>query len=72
VKQAPFVVLMGVNMPAVLLEIGFLTHPEEGKKLGHADHQDAIAAAVVKALIEVRARRDRAAEPAAQQEESEQ
>lgn len=63
VKQAPFIVLMGVNMPAVLLEIGFLTHPEEGRKLGHADHQDAIAESVVEALIEVRARRQRAVEP---------
>lgn len=30
-------VLIGSNMPAALVEIGFLSHPQEGKKL--ADHQ---------------------------------
>jgi len=71
VKQAPFVVLMGVNMPAVLLEIGFLTHREEERKLGHADHQEAIARAVVDALVEVGARRHRAADGEAERDESE-
>ncbi|MBW2281783.1 MAG: N-acetylmuramoyl-L-alanine amidase [Deltaproteobacteria bacterium] len=46
VKQAPFVVLMRVNMPAALLEIGFLTHPKEERKLASRDHQRAIAGAV--------------------------
>lgn len=31
VKQAPFVVLMGAAMPAVVTEIGFLNHYREGK-----------------------------------------
>ena len=30
VRQAPFDVLMGARMPAVLFESGFLDHPEEG------------------------------------------
>ncbi len=55
VKQAPFVVLMRVNMPAALLEIGFLTHPQEEGKLARAEYQEAIADAVAAG---VRALRD--------------
>jgi N-acetylmuramoyl-L-alanine amidase len=50
VKQAPFVVLMGVNMPAVLVEIGFLTNPEEARRLGRKKHQRAVAAALAAAV----------------------
>ena len=46
VKQAPFVVLMGVNMPAALLEVGFLTNTQEAKRLQTADHRSAIARAI--------------------------
>jgi len=33
VKQAPFYVLIGTKMPAVLVEIGFIDHPKEAKRL---------------------------------------
>jgi N-acetylmuramoyl-L-alanine amidase len=33
VKQAPFRVLIGVNAPAVLVEVAFITNPDEEKKL---------------------------------------
>jgi len=33
VKQAPFKVLIGVNAPAVLVEVAFITNPDEEKKL---------------------------------------
>jgi N-acetylmuramoyl-L-alanine amidase len=33
VKQAPFVVLNGVNMPAALVEVGFITNPQDEKAL---------------------------------------
>ena len=54
VKQAPFVVLMGVNMPAALLEIGFLTNPHEERALKTRAHQDAIGKAVARAIAELR------------------
>ncbi|MCZ6462697.1 MAG: N-acetylmuramoyl-L-alanine amidase [Proteobacteria bacterium] len=61
VKQAPFVVLMGVNMPAALLEIGFLTHPDEERALAHARGRDAIARAVAKAVLTLRRRQEMSA-----------
>jgi N-acetylmuramoyl-L-alanine amidase len=50
VKQAPFVVLMGVNMPAALIEIGFLTNAEEAEQLRTEAYQERIADAVVRAV----------------------
>jgi len=52
VKQAPFVVLTGVNMPAALVEIGFVTNAGEVKRLGQADAQKALARAIAAALLE--------------------
>jgi N-acetylmuramoyl-L-alanine amidase len=50
VRQAPFVVLMGVKMPAVLVEMGFLTHPVEGRRLGEKRHRRSIATALAEAV----------------------
>ena len=50
VKQAPFAVLMGVNMPAVLVEIGFLTNPAEAKRLRSSEYQARIAEAVAQGV----------------------
>lgn len=43
VKQGPFYVLVGAHMPCVLVEVAFLTHPVEGKRLATAAYQQAIA-----------------------------
>lgn len=43
VKQAGFVVLNGAFMPAVLVEIGFITHPTEEKVLASGSRQDELA-----------------------------
>ncbi|MFT3837627.1 MAG: N-acetylmuramoyl-L-alanine amidase [Myxococcaceae bacterium] len=50
VQQAPFYVLMGLEAPAVLVEIGFISHPEESKKLADADYQDKLAGAIAEAV----------------------
>jgi len=52
VKQAPFVVLTGVIMPAALVEIGFITNPAESGRMRQRDRQDAIAKAVAAAIGE--------------------
>jgi N-acetylmuramoyl-L-alanine amidase len=46
VKQAPFIVLAGARMPAVLLEVGFLSHPEEGRRLADRAYQERVAKAI--------------------------
>ena len=51
VQQAPFIVLMGAQMPAILVEVGFLSHPEESKLLSDKDYQARIAASLVRAIV---------------------
>lgn len=51
VKQAPFVVLMGVQMPASLVEIGFLTNPDDEKALRRSRKRAAIADALTEAVM---------------------
>ena len=46
VKQSPFVVLMGVQMPACLVEIGFLTNRQDAGALRTSRRRDAIADAL--------------------------
>src|SRR5438128_7506612 len=43
VKQAPFVVLIGANMPSILSEVGFISNPEEEKFVKAAENRQAIA-----------------------------
>lgn len=47
VHQAPFIVLMGAEMPAILVEVGFVTHPAESLKLTEKAYQGRIAQALV-------------------------
>lgn len=46
VRQAPFLVLAGVKMPAILVEIGFISHPQEGRALTKEKVQQRIAEAI--------------------------
>ena len=57
-KQAPFAVLMNLDMPAALIEIGFLTHPEEGRELARPARREEIAAAIARAILEFGRRYD--------------
>jgi len=58
VKQAGFYVLVGASMPNVLIEVGFLTNPDEEKKLRTAEYRQKIADAVYKAIIEFKKSRE--------------
>jgi N-acetylmuramoyl-L-alanine amidase len=50
IKQAPFRVLMGATMPAVLVEIGFITNPDEERRLRDAAFKDRLAAAIFESV----------------------
>jgi N-acetylmuramoyl-L-alanine amidase len=50
VHQAPFVVLMGAQMPAILVEAGFLSNPAESRELSSSAYQAKIARSVAEAV----------------------
>ena len=58
VKQAPFRVLVGATMPAALVEIGFISNPEEEARLRDPAFLDQIVGALTRAI---EAYRDRTA-----------
>jgi N-acetylmuramoyl-L-alanine amidase len=43
VKKAPFVVLIGANMPSILAEISFLTNPDDAHQLRDPEYRQRIA-----------------------------
>lgn len=51
VREAPFWVLVGALMPAVLIEVGYITHPVEGKNIAKTKYQDAIANGIAKGVV---------------------
>lgn len=54
VQQAPFRVLVGANMPAALVEIGYLSNAEQETQLASGTYQDQVAQALLDALIKFR------------------
>ncbi|MBY0495728.1 MAG: N-acetylmuramoyl-L-alanine amidase [Cyanobacteria bacterium] len=54
VQQLPLRVLVGANMPAALVEIGYLSNTDQETQLGTAAYQDQIALALLDALTKFR------------------
>lgn len=54
IQQAPFRVLVGANMPAALVEMGFITNPDEERLLTSDAHQSGIVQALVDAIVRFR------------------
>jgi N-acetylmuramoyl-L-alanine amidase len=50
IKQAPFKVLTGAACPAILVEVAFITNPEEEKMLQSEEFQSKVAEAVYQGL----------------------
>jgi N-acetylmuramoyl-L-alanine amidase len=57
VKQAPFRVLVGAGMPAILVEVAFISNSEEEKLLTSDAYQSRIAAALLKGIARYQSER---------------
>lgn len=63
VRQAPFRVLQGATMPAILVEVGFVTSPDEEAKLKDDAYLDRIVGALSRAVQDYLSSRARLAAP---------
>ena len=52
VKQAPFYVLLGAQMPAILIETSFISNPRECRRLMSTAYQDRMSEAIVYGIKE--------------------
>jgi len=50
VKQAPFYVLLGAQMPAILIETSFISNPKECKRLITSKYQERLCEAIVNGI----------------------
>jgi N-acetylmuramoyl-L-alanine amidase len=50
VKKAPFVVLIGANMPSILAEISFLSNPGDERRLKSAEYRQRIAESLYRGI----------------------
>lgn len=52
IRQAPFYVISKTRTPSVLIEVGFLSHPQESQKLLTTASQKEIAEKIYKAIVQ--------------------
>lgn len=50
VREGPFWVLVGAQMPSVLVEVGFITHPKEAKRLATNRYRNTIAKGIANGI----------------------
>ncbi len=50
IKKAPFVVLIGANMPSILAEISFVSNPTDAEKLETPEYREKIAESLYKGI----------------------
>ena len=58
IQEAPFRVLVGANMPAVLIEMGFISNPEQEQAFLSENFQSSIVAAIVESVFKFQDRID--------------
>jgi N-acetylmuramoyl-L-alanine amidase len=54
IEQAPFRVLIGVNMPAIIVEMAFLSNPQQEREAAGDTFQNAIVQALVNGIVRFR------------------
>jgi N-acetylmuramoyl-L-alanine amidase len=54
IQQAPFRVLVGANMPAVLVEMGFITNPGQERQLQSDEFQNLLVQGIVESITRFR------------------
>ena len=69
IQQAPFRVLVGANMPAVLVETGFITNPTEEKRLSTAEYQSQLVNALLAAVVRFKSTTERVGSSAPTQQQ---
>jgi len=67
IQQAPFRVLVGANMPAVLVEMGFITNPAEEKRLNTPAYQTQIVDVLLNAVVRFKEASERVGAAVAQE-----
>ncbi len=50
VREGPFWVLVGAQMPSVLVEVGYISHPTEGRRLYNKKYQKKIALGIANGI----------------------
>jgi N-acetylmuramoyl-L-alanine amidase len=60
-QQAPLRVLVGANMPAILVEVGYVTNPSQATQLANGDFQARLAQAIAEGIARYDASRQTAA-----------
>ena len=55
IQQAPFRVLVGANMPAVLIEMGFISNSQQEQQLRNTNFQTLIIEAIVSSVVRFQA-----------------
>ncbi len=53
-SRMPLRTLVGANMPAVMIEIGFLSNPQDARTLGQAEHSQKIVEALLAMIGDIR------------------
>ena len=52
VRQNLFYVIRNSRIPAILVELGFVSHPEEGRKLMRADYREDLSQALADGVLD--------------------
>jgi len=50
VREGPFWVLVGAQMPSILIEVGYISHPKEGRRIKTKNYQKNIANAIAQGV----------------------